>query len=113
MGPINGIRYPNPSHLGNNQSQRQSELVRGLDMAYQCTPQELVETYRALRMIQAEMQSIEVLHLESKENREDELGLAPVHRVKESHRLPPIVRHVVRPCRQTQHRFSGQGRVRC
>jgi len=37
MGPINGIRYPNPMHLGTNRSQRQSELVRDLDWVCWCT----------------------------------------------------------------------------
>ena len=37
MGPINGIRYLNPTHFGTNRSQRQSELVRDLDWVCRCT----------------------------------------------------------------------------
>ena len=78
MCPINGIHYLSSAHLGTNKSQRQSELVRDLDWACRCTRSELIENHRALSLVQAEIRSIEALHPESDENR-DELGIAPVH----------------------------------
>ena len=56
--------------------------------------------------MQAEIQSIEALHLESDENREDEFGFVLVHILEEALRFPPIVGHVVHQPRQDRHRFS-------
>ena len=59
----------------------------------------MIENRRALRLVQAEIWSIEALHPEFDENR-DELGMAPVHILQESLRFPSLVGHVVRPHRQ-------------
>ena len=56
-------------------------------------------------MVQAEIRSIEALHPESDENR-DELGIAPVHILQGLLRFPSIFGHVVRPPRQVHYRFS-------
>ena len=60
---------------------------------------------QAVGLVQAEIRSIEALHLESDENR-DELGIAPVHILQGSLRFPSIVGQVVCPLRQFHHRFS-------
>ena len=60
---------------------------------------------QAVGLVQAEIRSIEALHPESNENR-DELGIAPVHILQGLLRFPSIFGHVVRPPRQVHHRFS-------